>query len=566
MDAGDEKFMSFQRQNIEKYAIVTMWILTMLVSVKSIFTDFGIDNAYQVAMSYRHLNGDRMLSQMWEPHQFSIWFNDILMALYRLAVPSLAGVAIFLQICGTALFYGLSILLYRTLRGVVDFLTANLACMFLVLFRAKQTPFPEFSNLEIACSVLIFCSVMAFLKKEEEGKKSVLLILAALFVFLQTLSYPTCLFSAVVVVVVLLLKSKDKLRNCLVFGCALAMMGCSAVAYFVISMGLDQVFYCLKNIYSSDTHSVTRAFGAYWPGFLFALAGLVSSILIGFLLKVCLGRYLGILKKFSCYVICAAVALLIEIIMLVFQRRTGIDWNCCFFIIPSVMILLGMLAYSKMDANEKTMWLVGLSLSMVSFLATSLLTDLGLITILAYFVLGGIVSMIPIRHLCSDYRWFLTLILLIVISHRALVVWGYGNTGNQVFLTYEVQSIIHHGPAMGIVCDRDTANQSRLDQEAVGQFVREKEKLFVVGPDYFDSIFFLYEDIQVCNYSTIDTPYYNECLEAYLDMNPQKVPTVVAVARWYQGEPRVAKDSWIMQWVERHYTVSGESDYWFFYR
>ena len=566
MDVGDEQYMRFQRQNIAKYAIVTMWILTMFVSVKSIFTDFGIDNAYQVAMSYRHLNGDRMLAQMWEPHQFSIFFNDILMAIYRLFVPSLAGVVIYLQICGTFLFYLLALFLFRTLHGIMDFLTANLACMFLILFRAKQTPFPEFSNLEIACSVLIFCSFVTFLKKEKEGEKSALLVLVALFVFLQTLSYPTCLLNAIVIVVILLVKTKDKFRHCLIFVCTLAVMGLSVIGYFVVSMGLDRVIFSLKNIYSSDTHSVTRAFGAYWPGFLFALAGTVFSILIGVLVKFGLERYFKILKKFSYYTICAVVAFSIEIIMLVFQRTTGIDWNCCFFIIPSVLILLGMLAYSKMNANEKTVWLVGLSLSMVSFLATSLLTDLGLITILAYLVLGGIVSMIPVRYLCSDYKWFLTLILLIIVSHRALVVWGYGNTGNQVILTYEVQSIIHHGPAMGIVCDRDTANQSRLDQEAVGQFVREKEKLFVVGPDYFDSIFFLYGDIQVCNYSTIDTPYYNECLEAYLDMNPQKVPMVVAVARWYQGEPRVAKDSWIMQWVERHYTVAGESDYWFFYR
>ena len=566
MDVGDEKFMRFQRQNIEKYAIVTMWILTLLVSVKSIFTDFGIDNAYQVAMSYRHLNGDRMLAQMWEPHQFSILFNDILMTLYYLVVPSLAGVAIFLQICGTVLYYLLALLLFRTLRGVMDFLTANLACMFLILFRAKQTPFPEFSNLEIACSVLIFCSFTAFLKKEKEGKKNALLILVALFVFLQTLSYPTCLLSALVIFAFLLLKTKDKLRNCLIFGCALAIMGLSAAAYFVIRLGLDQVLFNLKNIYSSDTHSVTRAFGAYWPGFLFALAGTVSSFLIGFLLKYGLGRYWRRLKNVSYLTVCAVVALVIEIIMLVFQRRTGIDWNCCFFILPSVMILLGALAYSKMEENEKSIWMEGLSLSMVSCLATGLLTDLGLITILAYLVLGGIVSMIPIRHLCSDYKWFLTLILMIIVSHRALVVWGYGNTGNQVYLTYEVQSIIHHGPAMGIVCDRDTANQSRLDQEAFRQFVHEEDKLLVVGPDYLDSIIFLYGDIHVCNYSTIDTPYYNECLEEYLKVNQQKVPKVVAVARWYQGEPRVAKDSWIMQWVEQRYDVVGESDYWTFYR
>ena len=53
-----------------------LWVAVILASIKSIFTDTGFDNAYTVAMSYRHLKGDGMFEQMWEPHQTSIFFTD----------------------------------------------------------------------------------------------------------------------------------------------------------------------------------------------------------------------------------------------------------------------------------------------------------------------------------------------------------------------------------------------------------------------------------------------------------------------------------------------------------
>ena len=58
-----------------KKCIVLLWLGAILASAKSILTDTGFDNAYTVAMSFRHLRGDGMFEQMWEPHQTSIFLR-----------------------------------------------------------------------------------------------------------------------------------------------------------------------------------------------------------------------------------------------------------------------------------------------------------------------------------------------------------------------------------------------------------------------------------------------------------------------------------------------------------
>ena len=121
----------------QRLLILFLWIAAGIVCVKSIFLDFGADNAYQIAMSYRHLSGDRMLLEIWEPHQTSIFLNDILMFLYHLVVPSYTGVGIYLQFCGTLLFVIMDVILYRTLKDSVDKVVLHAICVFLLVFRVK---------------------------------------------------------------------------------------------------------------------------------------------------------------------------------------------------------------------------------------------------------------------------------------------------------------------------------------------------------------------------------------------------------------------------------------------
>ena len=106
--------------------IKILWILAVLVSIKTIFTDFGGDNAYSMAMSYRHITGDRMFLEMWEPHQTSIFLTDILMWVYGLVVPSFTGVAVYLQVCGTLFFALIAVFLFKAIKETANMLVMNL--------------------------------------------------------------------------------------------------------------------------------------------------------------------------------------------------------------------------------------------------------------------------------------------------------------------------------------------------------------------------------------------------------------------------------------------------------
>ncbi len=548
----------------EKHIISIAWILAVLVCVKSIFTDFGADNAYQVAMSYRHLMGDKLFLQMWEPHQMSVFLNDALMFIYRIFVPSYAGVAIYLQICGTLLFGLAALFIYRSVKQVAGSFIAHLMCIFFMIFRVKQTPYPEFANMEILFSALLFCVVLKYFKAEGRGK-ILLLVLMALLTFLQVLSYPTCLLSAVAVIVVLCVGEKKAcLKNILIYIGALAIFGLSYAGYFLITIGYERLFQIFKNIFMSDTHSSMR-FGAVWTGFGIAAVGLFFSIALGAAIHFGLGKFIKKIRRVSFPATCAGACLATEIVLIILQRKTGIDWNCSFYIIPTVMIVLGLISFKKMSTDERMIWLAGVLLSISSFVATMLLTDLGIITIIAYLVLGGMVSFIPLKYLCADHRIMAVLIVTLVLFHRAFVVWGYGNTNSRVLLTYEVQNIIRSGPAAGIVCDHVTKNQAQMDQADFAAHFTADDKVLLVGPELIDPMDFLYTGAEISNYSTIDTPKYNECLEEYFAMNPGKKPTAVAISCWY-GQMMVPEDSYIVKWVESNYECVGDGDYYRFYR
>ena len=108
------------KKNIEIAMMIVLAVMAVIVSVKSVLVDFGFDDAYSVAMSYRHLSGDRLFLEMWEPHQTSIFVIDLLMLVYSIFVPSFEGASIYLNICGTLLFAGLAFFFYKEANSIFN--------------------------------------------------------------------------------------------------------------------------------------------------------------------------------------------------------------------------------------------------------------------------------------------------------------------------------------------------------------------------------------------------------------------------------------------------------------
>ena len=50
---------------------ISLLLLTIAGMVKAVFVSLDIDESYAVSEAYRLISGDKLLYDMWEPHQFS---------------------------------------------------------------------------------------------------------------------------------------------------------------------------------------------------------------------------------------------------------------------------------------------------------------------------------------------------------------------------------------------------------------------------------------------------------------------------------------------------------------
>ena len=535
--------------------------MVVFASVKSIITDTGFDNAYTVAMSYRHLKGDGMFEQMWEPHQTSIFFTDFFMWIYHLFVPSYVGVMLYLQIVGTFFFVGIAVLIYRLLKNETGSEIAQLAVIFFIMFRAKQTPFPDYANLQIGFSALLLLCLVSFIKEQQKKRY---LCFAAVFLCLEVLAYPSCLLAYFPAAAILLGKTRERWKNLGLFTGICAVLGGAYVGYFVCKIGPQKFVRNLIDIYYSSSYS-GEAYVSVWQyfyGILTAIVWIVLCAIMVWILRWALQKFLN--KTVDFLVMYGFVLFFSELILLFLQKKTGLDWTCTFYILPALLMVLGCSAYKDMNTQEKNIWTTGIFFAISSLVSTWLLTDLGLITMISYMVLGGVVSFVALRHRKKQIKIFLLTVCVLVTVHRGLVVWGYANKGD-IWMVQDVAAIIQSGPSISVVCDYMTYYQIKCDVEDHNKYVTAEDTLLLVRDWLIDPIEFLLTDADISNHSTIDTTAYNEKWLDYLERYPEKTPTVVAVSCSY-GTMQMPADSWIMQWVNENYEAVGDGRYWRYYR
>lgn len=551
--------LGFQKK--KKWFSCLIWTSAVLVSIKSIFVDFGIDNGYAIATSYRHISGDRMFLEMWEPHQSSAFLVDCLMLLYRTFVPSLTGVAIFLQIMGVLLWIPVIVILHNELSKHIDRDISLLICALLFVFRAKQTVFPEFSNMQIGFSVLFFTFLVKYICDQAKLRH---LILSAIFLCLEIISYPTCLIAFVAAAGIILMYTEHKMKDVLVFSGMCLALGTLYVGYFVWARGLSELINVLRMLVEADlSHgAVSMTFYQYSHVFAEGVVYIAGTLVMAAAIYLCFRKRVRIayLTAWGGSLLITAVATLLYLMI---RKQSGYEWHYCIVLV--LLIVFGFLGYKFLTDVEKKIWISGMMISFSSFLAVTFLTNGALMSVVAYLPLAAAVSMIPL----SKFRkgtFFAGAILLFILLHRGLIIWGYSELSYYSYVN-EVESIVRTGPALGIFCDDNTSCVYRDNVADFEKFLRSDDTVFFMAHKGYDPLFYVQAGIDVAISSTISSPTYGEKQIDYWMRYGYKAPTVIAI-RCYDG---VFSLDWgihltMFEWVEEHYEWVGDGTWWRFYR
>ena len=539
------------------------------------FTNLGYDGEYQVAMSYRMLKGDKMFLEMWEPHQTSAFLPTALMWLYISLFHTTTGIVLYLQVCGMLIRAGIAYLLYRTLCGTLDKpLSYGMALLYFMV-SPKDYSLPEFSNLQLWYSTLLFCSLCAYLKKP----KPYLLALSALWLCLEVLAYPSCAIVFLGILPVIVIYSAHKWRDVFIFAGICAGLGLMFLCYFLFTIGPGTFMECITGMLALEPTHTVSGISKIWDyitnlmiiAVVFAvvgIAGAIAALLPHLLLKKKAIRQ----HKTAWWLLCCAAVMLAGFFLNIISAENRSAYGILLLAIAGA----GFLNRNTLDREEKKVYVCGSVIGGLGFIATLILTDHPLITIsVPYGLLAVIASLMPLRKKADEisdtairkglYSCFYCLVAL--LAFRCFYIRTPLSGKGQICSSFSGMAMVRTGPAWGILSNEEGVCLQRDSYPEWKEWIPPGSKVWVVG-SVVDMLGYLYVDVEVAGPSTMVTPSYNEAVLEYWRLNPDKYPDVI-VAEGYLGELsyELLNNRWLMSWLEEEYRPEYvvEGKYWNYY-
>lgn len=514
--------------NLWKFFIIAA---SLAATVKIIFFGFDIDEQYAVSMACRMVQGDRMFLEMWEPHQTSAFFSAAFLRLYVHIFHTLDYSVIFLRTLGVLTQLLISIFCYHTFRQVTSENTAFVISVLYYNVIPKNSTVPDFSNMLLWFSMLLFLCLLRFFLLETNGnrRKYFWLIAAGLSASALVLAYPTCLFVVLPISIGIYHVSEleNRWRNLMycLFTCALC--GIAWLSYFLFHMSFSNFSAGVSAMFSDGSHSDTFAdkftnlFNYIYDIFPLALTAALCAFILWKILSLTS-------KKRYAYSLILIIVLAVEQIFVWYSMQKRLNYPG----LLSYFLLFLAFRYHHMQKQESKdnttifsafFWFGGIAslfLLLAAFLAsnTQLYESTGYVTI-------GITVFLYFLDKEQKENLLLWEIVIYAILGTAILRKGfyasylYGH--DTIFVSRQKAET---GPLAGIYGRYSDGHEYNLRNQLLHTYIPKGSKLLLVSNK---TIMYLQDDYEICNYSTISTPTIDEQLFTYWNLFPDKTPEYI---------------------------------------
>lgn len=571
--------MTLSRPLPRKNICICYLILSTAACGAMLVTNLSYDAEYQLAMAYRLVKGDFLITQMWEPNQTSAFLCALLMKLYLCITHTTTGIVLFTQAAGLLFRLGVCLFLFRTLKDCADTpdLPALTASLLFLLLSPKGLLIPEYSNMQVWFATL----TALFLVRHYSSGRLPSLILSAVSLCLGVFSYPSLVVCYAAVFFLLLRYAPSPRKSICLFTGVCAAIGGAFIAWLLIRIGPDRLFLCLSNALALEpTHTVS--YSEKWLAHLLnglrtvlilALIGLAALVVERILCLFCKKAD----KKRAAFSTDRWLLLFWLLLFLVLTANTLAVKNDSSPSYPLLFLaVLGFGKRSLLSEKERPVYLSAFAVSCMNLLATLLLSDHGVMQAIPYMQLAVCIAALPL------YRWFLQLsrtpglktafccavhgfLLLLLFRCIYIHVPIYGRS--QICSLSSDLGLIRSGPAIGIITDEEGAARQRDSMREWKEYIRPGDTIWILG-EPVDTLGYLYEDVLVGAPTVMSTPSYSEELLTYWELNPDKYPDVVIVSSGF-GELAwdMRKNQWLMDWLQNGYQAETiiDGNYWRYY-
>ncbi len=564
-----------------KHVKIILIALTVLAAVKMLFQNFSLDEEYHLLMSYRDMMGDMMFATMWEPHQTSSFLCTLFMKPYFFLTGTFTGVIIYLRFMGTLIHLAVAWYLYKVLKHFLDKEFSFYLALIFFNTVPKLIMLPEFSAMQVWFGILCFLSIIdsvehiTFASKDITDKKYAVIpylkvSLAALFLSLEVLSYPSCILLFVPFLVMTATCHKEKrLLKSLLFTGVCILSGMVYAGYFLIKVGLDQLLLNIPTILTSDfshtfedgnkLYTVLDNLAHYAISF-----GILTIAAWGLILIPALRKRLPEHKAIT---FVGLVLLLSNVYQLVLWIAFNKGYEYLqIHLAVTLCLSLWMLCFRLKASGSfaKYMWF-GTVIGVLSLVCVMLLTNLNLLSSIPHGLLASLCMLALFVYIGKEYPKYIYTILVVFcltacIGKGYTLRGGFGNYNNIL----QSRGICKYGPAVGTVSTYMGAyiynNEYRLWQDVIP---KDSNVLVVTNNvQSVNTVQYTFKNANVCHYSVIDPTAYDERLLHYWSLYPEKKPDIIVIDCWF-GNMLFEKDSWIVNYIEEqfNYTEVIDGDY-----
>lgn len=565
-------------------ACVMLAGLSLLAAGRSLLIGLDADEQYAVALAYRMAEGDRMIREIWDPHQTSAILPALLIKLYHVFIPDHAFLLLYMRGAGMLLQAAVSFLWYRTLRGEFGSRPAFVTALVLFHTLPKWIVTPEFANQQLLFWLL---TILFLYRYEKTGKRRLCLFAGAALCF-AVLAYPSCVILFVPYVVRLLKKDR---RGALLFTLTCGIGAGIFIGSLFSGLTVSEFMLFMEQILADPTHNAGPGdkLAAYCGEILQLAPYLLIYLALGTALS-CLSGRLTRRKDVENtgasggpggdrVILAAALTLCVAVAD---QVRL---W--AFGLVPAVypqlhyllLYVLGGILYHRAAREERNRWgsLYGLAWlpSPAAFAAVLLLTNLDLKASFVHLLPGMLAALLfwcdgsrsqagktvhaetgaaASRETTPAFNVRLLAAVMwatVLIGARGYLVRADEGVPENVFC---VKQKALYGAAKNVYCVYMTGYEYNSDYLFIEENLEPGTRVLYIGTRL--ELIYLMNDMEVCAPSVISTPVYDGRYLKYYELNPDKLPEAVIIDREY-FRLMEEKNILISPWIREEYDWEG---------
>ena len=552
---------------------ISLLVLTVLGIVRSVFVSLDIDESYAVAQAYRLVTGDKLLYDMWEPHQFSAFLPAFFLLPYTKIAGGTEYCVIFLRIAGILIHLVIGMFLYDVTKGEAGKKAAFLFMIFHLNFLPKWVCMPEFELMHYWSMLLIFL----FLYRHEKCGWHAYPVLAGVAYFVSVLCYPTMII-LFPVYLILQYRGKYPVKVPLLFtlGTVIpaSILGGWIISYLPISQIKPFVGYILM-----DSSHTGESVSWKWTKYALELMHQSAAFAICLGIAVVAGLILlliqkGIRKKDVKFGNVCKTVLFIAVSLLCLNALCGFlfgDQNQFFFqvryLVLVVIFLVTAIINRKEFHNELRYGIIPVALSLpVIFLITNMDTNTSYAKLMPAVIIGFFMFAKSERKKSEEGRKSsllakisvntaaICLLLCFFVCKLVLI----RVTGCLPVTVKAPMARVQQGPAAGIYVLDELEEEWDENYDIMSNFVKKGTNPLYIGAE---QLFYVAFASEVTVPSVQGTTVYNEMYETYYEVFPEKKPELIIIDESYKDTPGYfyyPENEFIFNWIDENIEIDRE--------